>query len=137
RRRELDRVTPRREQRGAVGHSALASPDRRGKEVRRRAMPGEIVAGEPRRDLLPYLGRQGVFREPDEPVEHSAQRPVRESLAVWQALRDGHLRVLVRTRQPVEEFLAQPRLSRPRGRDDADQERSLLGEGAARDELEL
>ncbi len=134
---QLDRIAPRREQGCTIGDLAFAGADSSGEQIRGICAALEGVLGEPRCGALAHRHRCCVVSKTDEPVEDSAQRPVREALPVRQALRHGDPRVGIRLRHSVEKFLQQSRLPRARGRDEAHEEWPLLGKRAPRNQLEL
>ncbi len=97
----------------------------------------DAETAEPRPDRLTHLRGRCLFAGAGQREQHLAHRPVRELLAIRQALCSGHDRVRRQGWQPVQELLDQARLACARGRNHADHRRSPLAYGATRDQLQL
>ncbi len=133
----LDEGAPRGEQRGSVRRLRLSLADGRGQQSPDLGRLLDSGTRQPPSTARRISSGGASSSRPDDPEEHGAQRPVGQTLAVGQALRDGHARVRRDARQMVEELLEQARLACAGRRDDADQERPLLVECAAGDEVQL
>jgi len=105
---DLDRRPPGGEERGPVDDVLLARADGGREERGDRGRLGHVVRGEPRRDRVAHRGGRRILADADEPVEHRAERPVREPLAVWKALRDRDARIGRAGLEVVEEFFEEP-----------------------------
>ena len=137
--RRLHRAAPGVEHADAIGLRHFCGADGRGEQLGGVRGIGDAALGEPIGEApLQVLDRR-IARHTDEPVQHRAQRPERQPLAVRQTLRDSDERCRRPgiPRQPGEEFLHEPRLARPGRRDDTDELRPALGERSACRELQL
>ena len=137
RRRQLDGVTPGREDGRLVGDVGFRRPDRRCQQlsaVLRRIVPESL---EPLLDRSPKALGWQVVAEVGESLEEAPQRPVGQPLAVGQALSDGHSCLPGDPVAPVEELLQKSCLARARRREQRDQERPTLADRALGDQSQL
>ena len=137
RRGQLDGRPPGAHQSRRIDRLRFAGADRRRQQVGQADWILGAKVLQPPRNGAPEFARRGVLVDVGEPAEHGTQRPVRQPLAVREALRDGDAGVRLEASQPVETLLEQSCLARPCRRDDAYQVGPTFLERATGRQLEL
>ena len=134
---DLEEASPRRQQRRAVQHLRLAGTDGGSQQFDGAVHRLQSGSFEPGADRVPHGRGIRIVGHADQAIEHTAQRPVGQPLAIGQALGNGHHGPRLDGGQALEELFEQPSLANACRGDDADQERSLFLQGSVRDQLEL
>ena len=135
---QLERRPPGGEEGGTIEDIGVGGTDGGSQQVRSlRRRVGSGILQPSTRTVADLLGGRVLVGQFQEVEQERAHGPVGEALPVGQALGDRQLRGRRERIDPGEELLHQAALPGPGWRDEAHQERALLAEGPASDELQL